>query len=376
MCVFILIFNLLLFSLMKYRKEILVGLMLLMINPLSAQSVTEKRSFMKSLPMGKDTRLEVKNKYGDVHFNLWNKDSVYIMAEVEAFAPNHSKIQKMFDGINVNITGTSSLIRAETEFTREITVLLESFKGLTEKIIDYDSRVQINYFISVPEQIDINVENQFGDVSMENNRGVVSVSLSNGDFKANSLNRLADLTLNFGDAEISSVRSGKIRATFSKLVIRESDELNINSTSTRFEMRKAGKITVESRRDKFFAGTVSELEGVSYFTDYKIDNLEKGADLNLKYGSLDADGIDNNFEKINLVSAYSDITLSFDPSASYEFEIRHTNAFVVVPERNSKPEKEVLNEDKKEYLTSGKVGSNPGSRKVRIEASRGNIYLK
>jgi hypothetical protein len=358
---------------MKYGKEILAGLMLLMINMLSAQSVTEKRSFMKSLPMGKDTRLEVKNKYGDIHFNLWNKDSVYILAEVEAFAPNHSKIQKMFDGININISGTSSLIRAETEFTREITVLLESFKGLTEKIIDYDSRVQINYFISVPEQIDINVENQFGDVSMENNRGVVSVSLSNGDFKANSLNRLADLTLNFGDAEIGSVKSGKIRTTFSKLVISESDELNINSTSTRFEMRKAGKITVESRRDKFF---VSELEGVSYFTDYKIDNLEKGADLNLKYGSLDADGIYNNFEGINLVSAYSDITMSFEHSASYEFEIRHTNAFVVVPERNSKSEKEVINEDKKEYLTSGKVGSNPGSRKVRIEASRGNIYLK
>jgi hypothetical protein len=96
----------------------------------------------------------------------------------------------------------------------------------------------------------------------------------------------------------------------------------------------------------------------------------------LKYGSLDADGINNNFEKINLISSYSDITLSFEPAASYDFEIRHTNAFVVVPERNSKSEKEVLNEDKKEYLTSGKVGSNPGSRKIRIEASRGNIYLR
>ncbi len=361
---------------MKHRKVILVGLMLLIVNLLPAQSVTEKRSFMKSLPLGKDSRLEVKNKYGDIHFNQWKKDSVYIMAEVEAFAPNHAKIQKMFDGININITGTSTLVRAETEFTRDITILLESFKGLTEKIIDYDSRVKISYFISVPDNIDINVQNQFGDVSMENNSGVVSVSLSNGDFKANSLNRLADLTLNFGDAEIGSVKSARINTTFSELVIAESDELNINSTSTRFEMRKAGKIIVESRRDKIFAGTVSELGGISYFTDFKIDNLVIGTDLTLKYGSLDADGINNNFEKINLISSYSDITLSFEPAASYDFEIRHTNAFVVVPERNSKSEKEVLNEDKKEYLTSGKVGSNPGSRKIRIEASRGNIYLR
>jgi hypothetical protein len=361
---------------MKKRKLLVAGLTLLMVSALSAQPATETRSFMKSLPLNRDSRLEVKNKYGDIHFNIWNKDSVYILAEVEAFAPNHAKIQKMFDGININITGTSALVRAETEFTKDLTILLESFKGLTEKIIDYDSRVQINYFISVPERIDINVQNHFGDVSMENNSGVVSVSLSNGDFKANSLNRLADLTLNFGDAEIGSVRSGRINTTFSKMVISESDELNINSTSTRFEMRRAGKITVESRRDKFFAGNLSELGGISYFTDFKIDNLVKTADLTLKYGSLEAEGINNNFESIKLVSAYSDITIAFEPSVSYDFEVRHTNAFVVLPERNSKYEKEVLNENKKEYMITGKVGGNPGGRKVRIEASRGNIYIK
>ncbi len=38
------------------------------------------------------------------------------MAEIEAFAPNHSKLQKMLDGIEINIAGTGSLIRAETEF--------------------------------------------------------------------------------------------------------------------------------------------------------------------------------------------------------------------------------------------------------------------
>ena len=347
-----------------------------MLNPLSAQSVSEKRSFMRSIPVAKDTKLEIINKYGNIQITSWNKDSVYILADVEAFAPDHSKLEKMLEGIEINITGTGPLVKAETEFEKEITVLLESLKELTEKIIKYESRVQINYYINIPDYADIDIENQFGDVSLENNTGVISVDLSNGDFKANSLDRISEFSLDFGDVEIGSVRSGKINTTFSKFVISESDDLSINSTSSRFELGKAEKINIESRRDKFFISDIAGMSGISYFTDYKIENLSGNTDLTLKYGSFDTESIDNRFEKISLDAAYCDITMDFDPSVSYRFEIRHLNAFVVIPDNNIKSEKEVINKDKKEYLITGTLGNNPGSRKVEIDATRGNIYLR
>jgi hypothetical protein len=331
---------------------------------------------MKSMPVEKDIRLEVINKYGNIQVTSWNKDSVYILADIEAFAPNHSKLEKMLDGIEINITGTGSLVRAETEFEKEITVLLESFKGLTEKIIKYESRVQINYYINIPDRADINIENQFGDIYMENNTGVISVDISNGDFKANSLNRISEFSIDFGDVEIGSVKTGKFSTTFSKFVISESDDLSINSTSSRFELGKAGKINIESRRDKFFIGNIAGISGISYFTDYMIENLTGNTDLTLKYGSFDTESIDNHFDRISLDAAYSDITMDFDPSVSYRFDIRHTNAFVVLPDNNIKSEKEVINADKKEYIITGTLGNNPGSKEVEIDATRGNIYLK
>jgi len=361
---------------MKSKILLFTGLILLLVYPLSAQSVSEKRSFTKSLPLSKDARMEVINKYGDIHITSWKKDTVYIKAEIEAFAPNHSKLQKMLDGIEINIIGSGSLIRAETEFGREITVLLESFKGITGKIIDYDSRVQINYYINIPDYVDINIENQFGDISMENNTGIISVTLSKGNFEAKSLNRISSLSLDFGDAEIGSVKSGKINTTFSKIIIRQSNDLSINSTSTRFDLVKAEKVNVESRRDKFYIGDISGISGISYFTDYKIEILTGNTDLDLKYGSFDVARVDDRFEKITLNSDYSDITADFDASASFDFDIRHTNAFVVLPDKNIKSEKEALNEDKKEYLITGEIGNNPGSRKVKIDAKRGNIYFK
>jgi hypothetical protein len=55
---------------------------------------------------------------------------------------------------------------------------------------------------------------------------------------------------------------------------------------------------------------------------------------------------------------------------------RHINAFLVLPDKNIKTEQKALNDDKKEYMTYGTFGRNPGTAKVKIDATHGNIYIK
>ena len=343
---------------------------------LSAQSDSETRSFYRTIPVGKESSLEVSNKYGTIHVTPWNKDSASIRAEVIAYASNKSKLNKMFDGITINITDTKYVIRAHTEFTQNISMLFESFKGITSKLISYDSHVEINYYINAPDYLNLNIENKYGDVYMESNTGNFSLSVSNGSFKANSLGEGSLITLAFCDATINSLISGKINASFSEMSIGKTKDISINSTSSKYNIRDAGIIRLESRRDKYYIDNIEKLEGSSYFTDFNVSSLKKKLDLTTKYGSINADLIEKDFEAININSGYSDISLEFDPGSSYNFDIRHINAFVVLPDKDTKTEKKALNEDKKEYMTYGTVGKNPGSVKVKIDATRGNIYIK
>ncbi|MDO9341064.1 MAG: hypothetical protein Q7T72_11145 [Bacteroidales bacterium] len=361
---------------MNYKIIITINLILLIFNSLLAQSVSEMRSYIKTVPVGKETSLEVFNKYGTIQITPWNKDSAYIRAEVKAFAPDQAKLKKMFDGISVNITETPYLVRAKTDFTQNINILFESFKGITSKLISYDSRVEINYYISIPEYLDLKIENKYGDVYMEDNTGTFSISVSNGSFKANSLGKGSSLTMAFCDATINSMTSGNIDASFSEISIGETGDISINSISSRYEIKKAGIIRSESRRDKFFIDNIETLQGNSYFTDYKVNNLKKELNLTTRYGSVNADLIEKGFEAININSGYSDISLGFDPGSSYNLDIRHINAFLVLPDKNINTEQKALNEEKKEFMTYGTVGRNPGTTKVKIDATRGNIYLK
>ena len=361
---------------MNYKIIISLNIIFFIFSSLYAQSESETRSFTKTVRVTRESSLEVFNKYGAIHITPWNKDSAFIKAEVKAFAPNQSRLNKMISGVTINITETSFLVRAQTDFVQNINMLFESFKGLTSKLINYDSRVEIDYYISIPEYLNLKIENKYGDVYMENSTGTFSISVSNGSFKANSLGNGTSVNLIFCDATINTIASGKIDASFSEITIGETKDLSINSISSRYDIKKAGIIRTESRRDKFFIDYIESLHGNSYFSDFKVNSLRKELNLTTKYGSVNADNIENGFELVDINSGYSDISLGFDQGSSYSLDIRHLNSFLVLPAKNVKTEQKSLNEEKKEYMTFGTVGKNPARSKVKIDATHGNIYLK
>jgi hypothetical protein len=109
------------------------------------------------------------------------------------------------------------------------------FQRIYGKIIDYGSRIRINYFLACPIILTSALRTSSVMSCVEKNAGTISGGYLNGDFSAGSLNRLAEL--NFGFRECRD-RFGKIRQelllTFSKFFIKESGEVTISSTSSRY----------------------------------------------------------------------------------------------------------------------------------------------
>lgn len=361
---------------MNYRAIIFVYLIFYLPLSLSAQSEKETRNFIKSVPVKKESSLEITNKYGTIHITTWNKDSACVRAEVKGVATNQAKLKKMFDGISVTITETNYLIRAQTNFSQNVGMFFENFKGMTENIITYSSHIEINYYISVPEYLNLKIENKYGDVYMENTRENLSVTVSNGSFRANSIGKGSNLTLAFCNAKINSIESGEIDATFSEISVNSTGYLKLNSTSSRYDIKKAEKVLLESRRDKVFIDEIGTLTCNSYFTDFNLSNIKDELSLTTRYGNLNTDFIRKEFKSIDINSSYTDVTLRFDNNSSYNLDIRRLNAFLVLPDKNIETEEKIINADKKEYITFGTYGSDTPTAKVKIDATRGNIYLK
>jgi hypothetical protein len=74
---------------------------------------------------------------------------------------------------------------------------------------------------------------------MEDSKGEFRMSISNGSFKANSLGKNSSINMVFCDANINSIVSGNIDASFSEVSIGETDDLLLNSISSKYDIRKA-----------------------------------------------------------------------------------------------------------------------------------------
>jgi|WetSurMetagenome_2_1015567.scaffolds.fasta_scaffold00346_4 hypothetical protein len=341
---------------------------------LPGQSFTEKKFINNSFKANKDITLEVSNKFGNISISPWSKDSIEVKVEIEGTATSLEKLHKIMEGIDVGFAETYSLIKAETEFNQTISMLFESFKGITDKLIQYDSKVQINFSINVPRYVNMRLSNRYGDITMENCTGILRVSLANGKFTANTIDKAQNIELSFSEAKINSISEGEINANFSEVSIRESGNMTLKSISSRYDLEKADRLYVDSKRDNYFIGSLSSINGTSYFTDFRISELGKQADLNIKFGSLRINMLNRTTDMIQLISGNSDIDLTFDPGLSFNLEIRHSNTFLVLPEKNSRVTKKSI--DDNEFITSGTIGRNPGKLNVKIDARRGNVYIK
>jgi len=360
---------------MNYRNHLIALMLSLGTLTLQGQQMTDSKTFMKSFRAGKDPVIEVTNKYGNIHVSHGKADSISVRVEVTASSDKESKLSSMMSDVDISITMTNETVRAQTTFNKGVTPFLESLKGLTKNIINYESRLKIDYFIECPASAILRLTNSYGDIYIGDETPELTLKLSNGSLDAGIIKNAELLELTFCKANVRSIMKGKINLSFSELRTKETEDIKLTSVSSKVWIDGSGTVDIDSKSDNINLGRVSVVTGISHFSDINVENITKELSLVMKYGNLSCENADEKFSLIDISSSYTDVDLSLPEKASYDLEVHHTNAFVSLSGITPEPERKTVNEEDKIYITSGRYGSSPGSSKIRIEATRGEIRI-
>lgn len=361
---------------MNYKLTILAALCCLLLVParLKGQSASESRTLEKSFAVKGEMSLEVTNKYGKVHLSHTSADSVNITIEMNATASNQQKLRKLIDGVEFELNATNYFIIAETKFLKGPANLFESIRSITNNLISSESRLEINYYIEVPDNIDVKVDNRYGDVYIESLACDLNIKMNNGNLKAEELSGNNFFDLNFFDATINSVVKSRFKLSYGEIKIVEAADLNITSSSSKIQIDKSDILRVNSKRDKYFIEEIAELEGESYFTEYSIENLNHSADITTKYGSMKVLSLKPGFDLFSLDSDYTSIDLTTTEGSSFNIDIKSINCPVYLPS-SWKIEEKVISEERKEYLYFGSSGDNRSLSQMKINSIRGKLVI-
>jgi hypothetical protein len=208
---------------------------------------------------------------------------------------------------------------------------------------------------------------------MDDFAGNLEISLSNGDLKANSLTGNSVIKISSGNGTINSIQAGKVFVSYGDVRIRQMNNLELETKSSRVTIEKADHIKLDSHRDKFEIAEVNDFSANGYFTDLQIDRLSKELRCTLKYGNITVNNIEAGFSFININSEYTDVDLLFDRGAAYNIDIAHHNdVYINLPVGLAQVQSQDLSIEQKMKLTYGKIGSTAteNSPKVTISATK------
>lgn len=137
------------------------------------------------------------------------------------------------------------------------------------------------------------------------------------------------------------------------------------------------KINADSKKDKFFLREITTLKGDFSFSDIHVTKLMEDMNATLKYSNVDVEEVQSAFQNIFIDSKYTDISLTFQEGAYYQFDLEGRKVNFTYPKNLGKLETRDISSEKKDfYLVQGKIGKAKSSiSKVKIVAETGDLQI-
>ncbi len=347
-------------------------------SPLLAQSDAElSRTLRRGFYLPSNGNVEIINKYGQIIVNSWDEDSVYLEITVIAYGRSDEVVEKMINRVDFDFDQTGDYLTLKTILDRQSSSFKEFVNsvGDASKALLSKNRLVIDYDIYVPISANLDLENKFGNIYLDEIHGALKLNLSQGDLRAREINGSARIDLSFGKANIKSIENGSLTLKATEIDIEKAGKLSITSSSSEMHLNYVDMIQLESRNDQIEILEAKAIEGSGRFTNidngFLIDNL----DLDMDYGELNLYRIEDTYDAIQISGKSTDILLKFEPEAFLEVDITARNENLVYPDVPMHLESNYLDDRNKLVKITGTVGNNRVHKSTLKLNSEGDIRI-
>ena len=243
--------------------------------------------------------LDIKNKYGNITIEGWEKDSVVIVYEINIGTHNLELAQEILDQINVREYSTGKGLFIKTLF---------------EEDFHSTFTFSINYHISIPYELQTDIKTGFGNTYLKDIQGEISVNAEYGKLFITNQNETElpslNLTLNFVEVEIQNAENATLNFNNCTFDINKINNLNGKTKFSVIKIQTVKQMKLTSEIDRF---TISHADSVTITGDKSfctINDLLLFGHFEINTGGLKVNA-GNTLESLTVANtkANSEITL-------------------------------------------------------------------
>jgi len=335
--------------------------------------VRQERDYNKSFAVSKNSRVEIVSKYGEIIIHTWDLDSVKFDVVVRAEGKNSDAVRKSMGKVDIRFREVGQMVSAVTEVTSGSGVLGRLSSQL-EGVVG-NNKLQVNYQVWIPQNVQLKIENKYGDVYLSDLDNKVDIEVSHGDIKGGDLMNDLTLTHSYGKASFRTINSSLVTLRGSELEVEEANAMNFESGSSEIRIDKIDKVQFNSRNDEIRLLAVNQLVCEGSFTDVTVDNLKTSAEFDFSYGDIYLSNINQDFKSIDIKGKSTDINLILNQASFIKTYIKGAEDKMLLPNSMLTMTKEQIEHENLISL-SGDVGPpNSNHSDLRIEATGGEVVV-
>jgi len=316
----------------------------------------------KEYTVNPDAKLIIDNKFGKVHCDNWDKNSISIEVTIMVAASNESAAAKILNKISVVINGSSSQVEARTVFAEG------DFHGR--------NKIHIDYKITMPVSINLDLTNKFGDIYINELGGTGKIELSYGNMEVNKLTNSDNLlNIKFSKVDIESIQGAVLTLKFSDIRIEYAGSLRLDSKYSTIDAAQVISITGTYEGGKLNMENSTAVDSKSKFSDLNITRIAKTLNLDIQYGNCDVHEMPADFTNINILNKYGNVSIGISKEASYNLDADLKFCHLDFPEENANLTRKVVTNTSNSYKATVGKATNPSAR-VTIQSEYGNVSLE
>jgi hypothetical protein len=348
----------------------------------AGQSVSAKefeRNIKKSSPISANGLVELSNTRGTIDVRTWNKNEVSIDVLITVNARNIGDANQVFDRIQIKFDSYKNRVNSRT-------IIHDVPKWNYVR-----SEYTIDYVVYMPKKCNLSLFNKYGDALIAELEGKATLSVQHGNIRLKTIERLLTLDLKYGNCTVARAANSEITMVHGNIRLKKAENINFATSYSKINVDEAADIKSTSVNDTYKLGIVQEFRNIgkydkieikqvdniivfSKFTDFKIDVVNKHADFDMVYGSVEIAKVTEGFSDILMVGENTDFRLNVEEGSDYKMNATARYANLKYPTVSNIIWKDTKGDEQKVEFYVGKK-ANPYSY-IKARVKYGDISIK
>jgi len=271
---------------------------------------TEEKRIHKEFKFVEGMNLNIHNSYGNIDITAWDGDKIIVDVLVIVNGKSETEVKQLINKIDVtyNVNHNDGIVTLLT-------------KKKTYKHHEYR---EIHYQVKVPKNCHLNIDNNYGDISIDESEASISLKTYYGNIKAGRLMGITKLETSFSQRNtFEYIKNGAIKGQFCDYTIKKAETLDVvEMTSSNGVINNVDNLKYKCNYGSLMIDNIhTSIDGKGEYLTTNIENClaTKKVKIEAYYGYIDIKNWNNSSAEFDIDNAK--LAIGYNPKVPFEFNL-------------------------------------------------------